>query len=156
MKLLTNSYSYRDMGLLILRLGLGFMFMTHGGPKLAGGPSWWKEIGKSMHLLGVAVFPAFWGFMAGFSEFGGGLLLILGLFFQPACFLLIGTMVVASRQEFANGGGLNGASHAIEVGIVFFSLLFIGPGSYSLDSQLFKSVKSKAPRKGKPVKKIRG
>lgn len=153
MKLLTNSYSYRDMGLLILRLGLGFMFMTRGGPKLAGGPSGWESLGKSMHLLGVDVWPTFWGFMGAFSEFGGGLLLILGLFFQPACLLLVCTMVVASRQEFANGGGLNGASHAIEAGIVFFSLLFIGPGNYSLDNQLFKSVKGKALRKGKPVKK---
>ncbi|RZK26274.1 MAG: DoxX family protein, partial [Flavobacterium sp.] len=28
-----------------------------------------------------------------------------------------------------------GASHAIELGIVFFSLIFIGPGKYSVDKK---------------------
>ena len=28
-----------------------------------------------------------------------------------------------------------GASHAIEVGVVFLALLFIGPGSYSIDKK---------------------
>jgi putative oxidoreductase len=156
MKFLMNTYPYRDMGLLILRFGLGLMFMTHGGPKLSGGPAYWKVIGKSMHLLGVDWWPTFWGFMAGFAEFGGGLLLLLGLFSRPACLLLICTMIVATKQEFANGGGLNGASHAIEAGIVFLSLLFIGPGTYSLDNSLFNSGKAKAksaPRRGKAVKK---
>lgn len=29
---------YRDVGLLILRVGIGLMFMIHGFPKLFGGP----------------------------------------------------------------------------------------------------------------------
>jgi putative oxidoreductase len=142
MKFLSNSYSYRDAGLLFLRFGVGLMFMTHGGPKLAGGPAWWREIGKSMDMVGVHFLPTFWGFMAGFAEFGGGLLLILGLFFRPACLLLAFTMVIAAAKHLTDGDGLSGASHAIEAGIVFVALLFIGPGNYSLDNRLFKSSKT--------------
>jgi putative oxidoreductase len=29
---------YRDAGLLVLRIGIGVMFMLHGFPKVMGGP----------------------------------------------------------------------------------------------------------------------
>ncbi len=32
---------YRDVGLLILRVGIGIMFMGHGLPKLIAGPEKW-------------------------------------------------------------------------------------------------------------------
>ncbi len=45
MILFENSYRTRDLGLLVLRIGLGMMFTMHGYPKLMGGaarpgPSW--------------------------------------------------------------------------------------------------------------------
>lgn len=126
---------YRDLGLLILRLGLGIMFIAHGGPKLMGGPESWTGLGQSMGNFGVTAAPMFWGFMAGFAEAGGGVLLILGLFMRPACMLLLATMLVAARHHFAKGDGLMGASHAIESAVVFLSLIFIGPGKYSIDGE---------------------
>ncbi|MFC3364596.1 DoxX family protein [Pedobacter fastidiosus] len=73
--------------------------------------------------------------MAAATETFGGFLLIVGLFFRPACILLVFTMIIASLVHFAKGDGLQGASHAIEMGIVFFSLIFIGPGRYSVDKK---------------------
>ena len=32
---------YRDLGLLVMRVGLGLSFMAHGWPKLVGGPETW-------------------------------------------------------------------------------------------------------------------
>lgn len=127
---------YQDAGLLIIRLGLGIMFILHGQPKLFGGVEAWESLGaKGMGALGVNVAPAFWGFMAGFAEFAGGILLILGFFFRPACLLLLFTMIVAATTHLVGGDGIKVASHAIEAGVVFLGLFFIGPGKYSLDSK---------------------
>ena len=146
-KLLSNGYPLRDAGLLLLRVGLGLMFMLHGGPKLAGGPDYWEKIGGSLAAFGIHFLPQFWGFAAGLVEFGGGLLLLLGLFFRPACLLLLVTMVVATNSHLSRGDDLNAASHAIEAGVTFLGLLFIGPGRFSLDERLFKSPQGQ--RRGK-------
>ncbi len=137
---------YADTGLLILRIGLGIMFLYHGAPKLFGGPEMWAKIGAAAGNFGLSFAPAFWGFMAGIAEFGGGLFLLLGLFFTPACVLLIIDLVVASSTHFHAGQGLGGASHALEDAIVFLSLVFIGPGKFSLDSILALRKTDKAGR----------
>jgi len=126
---------YRNTGLLLLRIGLGVMFIIHGFPKLAGGPSGWESLGGSMKVVGINFLPVFWGFMAAVAETFGGFLLIVGLFYRPACMLLVVTMAIAALVHFGKGDGLKGASHAIELGIVFFSLIFIGPGKYSVDKK---------------------
>ena len=133
---LTFLNKHRHIGLLILRIGLGVMFLIHGGPKLFGGPEKWGKIGMAMASLGIGFMPTFWGFMGAISEFFGGICLILGLFFRPACILLTLTMIVAALSHFGRGEGLGGASHAIEVGIVFLSFILIGAGKYSLDETL--------------------
>jgi len=133
MAILDNLGKYRNTGLLLLRIGIGILFIIHGFPKLAGGPSGWTGLGGSMKVIGIDFLPIFWGFMAAATETFGGFLLIVGLFFRPACILLVFTMIIASLVHFAKGDGLQGASHAIEMGIVFFSLIFIGPGKYSVD-----------------------
>lgn len=119
---------YRDFGLLVLRLGVGVMFLFHGWPKLMGGPVKWEALGTAMGYLGVHVIPVFWGLMAALSEFFGGVCLILGVVFRPACLLLLGTMAVAATMHLQRDDGLQVASHAIELGFVFFGLLFVGPG----------------------------
>ena len=125
-----------DAGLLALRVGLGLMFLYHGAPKLFGGPEVWAKVGGAAGNFGLSFAPAFWGLMAGIAEFGGGLLVMTGLLFTPACILLVIDLVVASSTHIHAGQGLAGASHAIEDAIVFASLIFIGPGRYSLNALL--------------------
>jgi len=124
---------YTSFGLLLLRIGLGAMMVVHGYPKLTGGPEKWEMIGGAMKNFGMNAYPTFWGFMAAVAEALGGVLLMLGLAFRPACLLLLFTMVVASVMHFSKGDDLNTASHAIELGFVFLGLLFVGPGKYSID-----------------------
>jgi len=126
---------YRDFGLLLIRLGLGVMYIYHGLPKLAGGPELWAKLGRATAYLGMEFAPGFWGFMAAFSEVFGGVFLILGFLFRPACLLLLATMTVAAAMHLGKGEGLQAASHAIENGIVFLALLFVGPGRLSLDGE---------------------
>jgi putative oxidoreductase len=124
---------YRDEGLLLLRLGIGVMFLLHGGPKLLAGPDKWQQVGGALQYLGVDFFPTFWGLLAALSEFGGGLCLIFGFMFRPACLLMTVTMAVATTMHFGRGDGLMGASHALESAILFVSLMLIGPGRFSVD-----------------------
>lgn len=128
--------TYRDVGLLIVRMGLGISFMfAHGQGKLFAGPETWAQIGANAANVGLDFFPVFWGFMAGLAEFGGGLLLLLGFLFRPALFLLICTMITAAASHVA-GTVPGGPLHAVEMGIVFLALFFTGPGQYSLDAML--------------------
>ncbi len=129
---------HRDKGLLILRVGIGIMFMCHGFPKLTAGPEVWTKLGGALPTIGINFAPTFMGFMAAISEFGGGLLLVMGLFMRPACFFLLITMVVAMLMHIKSGDPFVKYSHALESAILFFSLLFIGPGKISLDEKLFK------------------
>jgi putative oxidoreductase len=127
---------FRDLGLLLLRVGIGGMFMVHGWPKLAGGAASWAKLGKAMAHVGIEFAPTFFGLMASLSEFFGGLLLALGLLFRPAAGLMLATMAVATTMHLQQGDGIGGASHAIEAAIVFASLLLIGPGKHSLAGKL--------------------
>lgn len=124
---------FSNFGLLIMRAGVGVMMMTHGIPKLMGGPEKWAKIGEAIGNIGIHAYPVFWGFMAAASEGIGGFLLLLGLFFRPTSLFLLITMIVAVAHHFHSGDSIGEASHAIELAFVFFGFLFIGPGKYSVD-----------------------
>ncbi len=139
---------FRDLGLLILRFGFGFMFIiVHGGPKIIAGPERWERLGSAMSNIGIDFLPTFWGFIASFTEFFGGIFLLLGLFFRPSLFFLTFTMFIAVMLNIERNGTLAGAAHPLEVGIVFLALIFIGPGKYSLDNILQLKLKKKEEEK---------
>lgn len=128
----------RNIGLLLLRIGLGIMFMLHGYPKVFGGPEMWAEVGAYLQNIGIDFAPMFFGFMAGIAEFFGGLFLLLGLFFIPSVIFLLIVMLVATATHLGAGDPFTIYSHSIELAIVFISLLFIGSGKYNLDKKLEK------------------
>lgn len=132
---------YKDHGLLIIRIGIGVMFMFHGYPKIAGGPQFWEKLGMTMGYLGLGFWPTFWGFMSGFAEFFGGVALILGLFFRPITIMMLINMIVATTMHFSTGEGMMAASHAIEDGIMFLGLAIVGPGKYAIDEKLIPLLK---------------
>jgi putative oxidoreductase len=78
------SKTYPDLGLLIIRVGLGILMIKHGWPKITGGPEKWESLGNNMSMLGITFFPIFWGLCAALAETVGGLLMGIGLFFRPA------------------------------------------------------------------------
>ena len=135
MALLSNLGRYRNTGLLILRIGIGTMFILHGYPKLIGGPDRWEAVGNAMKNVGIDFYPHVWGLLAGAAETFGGFLLVLGLAFRPVCLALTFTMVIAATNHISGGDGISGASHAIEAAFLFFSLILIGPGKYSVDKK---------------------
>ena len=126
---------FRELGLLAMRVGLGLIFLVHGSGKMFGGPEAWTQIGGAMSLLGVGFAPTFWGFMAAFAEFGGGVFFILGFLFRPAAIMLTFTMLVATNVHISKGDAFGVYSHALTLAVVFFGLSFIGPGKLSIDGE---------------------
>lgn len=126
-----NRYD-KDLGLLLIRVILGAFFMYFGWPKITGGPEKWEQLGGAMENLGITFVPVFWGFMAALSEFGGGLLLILGVLFRPALLTMIFTMFVAGLLHYTKGDGFDGYSGALEYGLLFIALFVSGPGKYAV------------------------
>ncbi len=73
---------------------------------------------------------------AGVIELVTGTLILLGLFTRPAAFLASGTMAAAYFLGHATQGfwpALNQGEAAIMFCFAFFTLIFTGPGAWSLD-----------------------
>ncbi|HWD87048.1 MAG TPA: DoxX family protein [Mucilaginibacter sp.] len=135
MALFSNLGNYKNFGLLIIRIGLGILFIYHGLPKLLGGPHKWEELGTATRYVGVHFLPMLWGLASAATETFGGFLVILGLAFRPVCLLLVINLVVAAFSQFGHGGNLGDAAQAIEDAVTFTGLLFIGSGKYSMDKK---------------------
>jgi len=135
MAALSSLGKFKNTGLLLIRIGLGILFILHGYPKLLGGPDLWTGVGSAMGNIGITFLPVFWGLLAALAETVGGACLLLGLFFRPAAIVLAFTMLIAALSHLDRGDGLTGASHAIEIGVVFIGLAFVGPGKYSADKR---------------------
>ena len=128
-----NNITTSDYALLILRIGVGIMFVLHGYPKIIGGMEKWTGLGLyGMGSIGINYFPAFWGFMAAFSEFFGGIMIMLGLWHRYFSLLLLITMLIATCTHLTGGDGIMGASHPIEAAVVFLFLFLSGPGRLAL------------------------
>ncbi len=128
------------LGLLILRVVVGLLFVGHGTQKLFG---WFGGHG----LQGTAGFMDSLGMRpgrrhalaAGVAEAGGGLLLALGLLTPLAAVLIISVMVVAIATVHAKNGVWN-TSQGYELNLTYIAVAFatvaIGAGDWSLDNAL--------------------
>ncbi|MGC3989335.1 MAG: DoxX family protein [Chthoniobacteraceae bacterium] len=134
--IMTFLTKYREAGLLLLRVGLGVIFILHGWPLLVEGPKEWIKLGAAMRFLHVDMFLKYFGLAAAVSEVAGGALMILGCLFRPACLLMAFTMTVATIMHFHKHDDFDlHTSHSLSMAIVFYCLLLIGPGKYSVDKQ---------------------
>ncbi len=131
--ILTWLSQYRDIGLLFLRAGIGTMMVLHGWPKLAGGIQHWEKLGKAANSIGISFFPGFWGFSSAMVETIGGVLIVLGFCFRPVTILMTFNFIVATVLVYKTTGQFSEWSHPAEMLILFFSLIFIGAGKYSID-----------------------
>jgi putative oxidoreductase len=128
------------IGLLILRLGIGLIISAHGAQKLFGvwgGPGMTKWAQSVQRLRIRPATP--WAWIAALSEFGGGLLLALGLLSPLGSLAIIGAMLVAiATVHLANGfwNGKRGYEFNLSLIVGAAALAFTGPGLYSLDNAL--------------------
>lgn len=128
---LSRSWS-RDYAILLLRVWLGSMMVVHGWGKVFGG------VGKLTERVASMGFPLpeFFAWSAALSEFGGGILLILGLFTRPAAFLVFCTMFVAGFIRHLDDP-FGKKELALTYLVMAVVVLIAGPGKAALDRVLF-------------------
>ncbi len=127
-----------NSGLLILRLVLGLAFVGHGSQKLFGwfGGGGLKGTTGMMTRIGLRA-PALWAVLAALAEFGGGLLLALGLLNPLGSLGIIAAMLVAiSQVHWAKGfwNSKGGFEFPLINLAAALALALTGPGAYSLDA----------------------
>jgi len=125
-----------SIGLLIIRLVVGVLFIGHGAQKLFGSfggyglkgtGGWFESIGMKPGVT-MALF-------AGLAELIGGILFVLG-FLTP----LAGTMVMAIVKVHGPNGlwaTSNGYEYNLTLLAVAIGIALIGPGQYAVDAFLF-------------------
>ena len=129
-----------NLAALILRAGLGGLLAGHGAQKLFGsfnGPGLEGTSGF-MEMLGLRPGRP-WAILAGVSEFGGGVLTVLGLFNPLGPIAVIGSMAMATatahrgKPIWVTEGG---AELPVTNIAASTALILSGPGKYSLDRAL--------------------
>jgi putative oxidoreductase len=114
----------------VLRIVTALLFMMHGTAKLFHAPH--QAMFDNLQLMSLIG-------LQGVLEFGGGLLLLVGLFSRPVAFVLSGDMAVAYFIAHWPKGWLpilNGGDLAVLFCFVFLYLWAAGPGPWSIDARL--------------------
>lgn len=136
-----------DAGLLGIRLMLGVVFMYHGAQKLFGafGGSGIEGFAGFLESLGMPL-PTLNAYMAGGTEFFGGLLLGVGLVTRLVSIPVAFTMLVAVFMVHGSAFGAqnNGMEYPLTLAVVTLGIGLIGPGRLSLDHAWMRSCKTKA------------
>src|SRR5579885_2908531 len=129
-----------DVALLLIRVWLGITFVAHGGQKLFG---WFGGGGipkTARYLEDLGIRPGrFWATLAGLGEFGGGLLVGLGLLTPLGALSIIITMVVAIAAVAGRHGfwvDRGGYEYNLLIIVVAVAIILSGPGAYALDRVL--------------------
>lgn len=126
------------IGLLLLRLILGLVFLLHGAQKLFGVFGGHGLTGTTQFMNALGLHPAkWWATVAALGEFVGGLLLVLGLFTPLAALLVLAVMLVAIlkvhvRKGFWNSQG--GYEYNLVLSVLATVLGLVGAGVFSLDA----------------------
>jgi putative oxidoreductase len=123
---------YREVGLLLIRISIGLLFILYTAPALIGGPKAWGHFGTGASHFGLHSHVQVWGFLGALLGCVGGILMIFGLFFRIGVLLVL---VVAIGHAIAvyEGPGFRAALPSIEMCFVLAGVLFVGPGKYSVD-----------------------
>lgn len=122
------------LGLALVRLAAGLVFVMHGWRKVQAGPA---AVAESFAGLGLPL-PMVSSLLATAAEFGGGLLLIAGLWTRLAAIPLAFTMLVAMvTVHLAQGFFLpQGYEYTLTLLAVCVGLALAGGGAPSVDAWL--------------------
>lgn len=111
-----------DAGLLVLRIGLGIIFIVSGWMKVS-------NMHSTVGFFATIGFGAFWAYLASIVELLGGIAVLLGVFTRISAALLAIVMIVAMYVVHAQPTMIMTSLS------VFFSSLavfFAGAGKYAL------------------------
>ncbi|WP_141433207.1 DoxX family protein [Bacillus sp. 03113] len=130
-----------DLGLLIIRLVIGLLFIGHGAQKLFGWFGGYGLKGTGGWFESIGMKPGFAvALLAGLSELIGGILFAAGLLTPIGGLLIAATMVIAiAKVHGANGlwATSNGYEYNLTLLAVAIGIALVGPGKYAIDALLF-------------------
>ncbi len=130
----------RDVALLVVRIGLAWIFVYHGAGTLFGAFGQAGIHGHAIFFANVAhLHPGtFFAVLSGITEFFGGLAVGVGILGRLAAAGLVGDMVIAMiTVTWHNGIISNAAGSGYELNVALAALAMVivimGTGRYSLD-----------------------
>lgn len=129
-----HAISAMDWSLLVLRLALAAIFIAHGGQKVFGwfGGQGLAETAQSFSKLGIS---APFAYLAAFTEFFGGVAVLIGALSRLASLGLAIVMLVAVyKVHWANGFFLSdqGFEYNLALFAMSLALILAGPGRLAL------------------------
>ncbi|HVH96667.1 MAG TPA: DoxX family protein [Bacillus sp. (in: firmicutes)] len=130
-----------NIGLLIIRLVVGLLFVGHGAQKLFGWFGGYGIKGTGGWFESIGIKPGVtMALLAGLTELIGGILFTVGLLTPLAGIMIAGTMVMAIVKVHAPNGlwaTENGYEYNLILIAVTIGVALTGPGQYALDAFLF-------------------
>jgi putative oxidoreductase len=120
----------QPVALLVLRLVLAAIMIAHGSQKVFGGMPRFQSM-----VSGIG-FPAWMAYLSAAAEFGGGILVLLGVLTRCAAFAITIDLLVAIVKVHAKSGlrGPGGVEFPLAVVAMAFALIFFGPGPIAVDT----------------------
>ena len=118
-----------------MRMVLGAIMTAHGYHKVFGGMQHFA------HAVGGMGLPSWLGYVSAFTEFLGGLLVLVGFFTRPAAFAVCINLCVAIWKVHLHNGLLGspdgpGYEFPLAAATLAFALIVFGAGPISLDHVL--------------------
>lgn len=114
-----------DLGILLIRLGLGVVFLVHGTQKLT-------SLSSTVEFFGMLGIPAILTYLVVAIEFLGGIAMILGLCARLAGLLIAAVMVGAIFLVTLGEGFTGGYEYNLVLLLAALGIAFLGAGKYSL------------------------
>jgi putative oxidoreductase len=120
----------QPLALLVMRLVLATIMIAHGSQKVFGGIPRFETMVSGIGL------PAWMAYLSAAAEFGGGILVLLGVLTRVASFAITIDLLVAIVKVHAKAGlsGPGGFEFPLAVVAISFALIFFGAGPISVDS----------------------
>jgi len=126
----------QDLGMLLLRLSVGAVFVAHGWAKFA-------SMADTIGFFGQLGMPAVLAYVVATIELLGGLALIIGIYTDIAALLLAVVMAVALvyvKMIKFKAGFVGGYEYDLVLLAANLTIVFVGTGSHTVRRLLKKSM----------------
>jgi putative oxidoreductase len=134
-----ESPALQQLGLAIIRISFGVVFLIFGYQKLLSGSEHLTQIGSAMGLFGITRGYMLWGYLAALTELCGGLAFATGFCTRIAALPLIWFLIVALRFHLQKADPFTSWAFACICLCIVIGFLLAGSGMYSIDHYLTSS-----------------